>query len=79
MNTTSYELQFTDEELEEFKRLEQLFDETTDLWNFRLHQIGDLVMEATNDEYKTRRFLAYFILNGLQNGDLIKAMLHGQI
>jgi ferritin len=59
----------------EFKRLEMLFDESVELRNFRLHEIGDLVMEATNDEYKTRRFLAYFVLSGLQNGELLKAMV----
>lgn len=75
MNTISYELQFTDEELEEFKRLEQLFDETEELRNFRLHEIGNIVLETTNDEYKTRRFLAFFVLNGLQNGSFISAMM----
>lgn len=75
MNSISYELKFKDKELEEFKRLEMLFDETEELRNFRLHEIGDIVIDATNDGYKTRRFLAYFVLNGLQNGSLLKAMM----
>ena len=75
MGSISFTLEYTDEELEEFKRLEQLFDESVELRNFRLHEMGDIVMEATNDEYKTRRFLAYFILTKLQDGQFIKAMM----
>ena len=75
MGSISFTLEYTDEELEEFRRLEQLFDESVELRNFRLHEMGDLVMEATNDEYKTRRFLAYFVLNGLRNGSLLKEMM----
>jgi len=75
MGSIVFELRYTDEELQEFRRLEMLFDESLELRNFRLREIGDIVMEATNDKYKTRRFLAYFILTRLQDGQFIKAMV----
>ena len=75
MGSISFTIEYTEEELEEFKRLEQLFDETFELSECRLCEIGEIVKEATGSEYIARRFLAYFVLNGLQNGSLLKAMM----
>ena len=75
MGSISFTLEYADEELEEFKRLEMLFDESVELRNFRLYELGDVILEAVHNEYKVKRFLAYFILSKLQNGELLKAMM----
>ena len=67
-------IDITDEEYDEFKRLEQLLNDEN-LCNLRLKDIGRIVQEQTRDLNLTKRFVIWFAINGLQFGWLTDAML----
>jgi hypothetical protein len=70
-------IEITNEEYEEFKRLEMLLNDEN-LPNLRLRDVGNIVQEQTHDLAKTKRFLIWFVLNGLQFSWLIDAMLKNE-
>jgi hypothetical protein len=67
-------IDITNKEYDEFKRLEQLLNDEN-LPNLKLKDLGDVIQHETHDLNKTKRFLVWFVLNGLQFSWLIDAMV----
>jgi hypothetical protein len=67
-------IDITDEEYNEFKRLEMLLNDEN-LCNLRLKDLGNVIQQETRDLAKTRRFLIWFVLCGLQFSWLTDAMM----
>jgi hypothetical protein len=67
-------INITNDEYTEFKRLEQLLNDEN-LCNLRLKDLGNVIQQETRDPAKTKRFLIWFILNGLQFSWLVDAMM----